>query len=207
MSRSHRHNNNNINNLDGSSNGNMEVISRRALSQKKQTLAAPPPRRLGTPYLVCCRCSRPSLSVDVEGNPVGLTVSAFGDVLPLYCPGCDDEHTDYEPSKLFDVQGQHMAFKGDAELDDADYEPEPTPLLSGGAGTNELLSSTELNFLSSHVCVVCGPCGRQVLRVGADGGGLVLERSAYGQPLPLTCPSCHLTHTDWTVSTVVPMTL
>ena len=156
------------------------------------------------PYLLCGRCSRPCLSVDRHGVPVGLTRSAFGDIMPLYCPQCGVEHIEWTHSAPYDHRGRHVS--GPVLVATA-FEDETEITSPKSASQEDNLSTTQEDSLSEEVCIVCGLCSRRVLRVGADGRAVAFERSAYGKPLPLTCPSCGVAHTDWTFSHVKPLPL
>lgn len=45
----------------------------------------------------------------------------------------------------------------------------------------------------------CGNCGRRLLRVDANGELVDMDRDKDGQVLPITCPGCRETHSDWVV--------
>ncbi|KAG5485560.1 hypothetical protein LSCM1_07649 [Leishmania martiniquensis] len=45
----------------------------------------------------------------------------------------------------------------------------------------------------------CGRCGRRLLRVDANGELVDMDRDQDGQVLPITCPGCQESHSDWVV--------
>jgi len=153
------------------------------------------------------------MSVDKDGQPVGLTLSAFGDVLPLWCPQCDREHTEWTHSAPYGAKGLHVSGALLNPMPSSQHEPiaiasqVPSPPVFAPRPSVLRLDAEALSLRDNECCVVCGLCDRRVLRVGADDKGLALERSAYGHPIPLLCPSCLVSHTDWKVATVKPLPL
>eukprot|EP00759_Apiculatamorpha_spiralis_P032381 PhF_6_TR3382/c0_g1_i1/m.4834 len=182
-----------------------------------------------TPYLLCLRCKRPSINVDANGVDIGLTKSAFGTILPLHCPGCEVEHTEWSSSPAYDPYGKHMSqdlqhlveegyrriVESGAATDEdnaleslegrtynlGDLQGGSGVLVEGDADTN---SPTAAIVLKTEACVVCGLCGRRVLRIGFDGTVIPLEVSAFGEIIPLTCPECKNAHAEWTPDVMKP---
>ncbi|KEG13610.1 hypothetical protein DQ04_00901120 [Trypanosoma grayi] len=55
----------------------------------------------------CGMCGYHVLAMDHEGKPLPLSVSSFGQVLPMSCPRCLLEHTSWEQAVPFDEHGDH----------------------------------------------------------------------------------------------------
>lgn len=49
----------------------------------------------------------------------------------------------------------------------------------------------------------CGRCGRRLLRVDVNGELVDMDRDKDGQVLPITCPGCTESHSDWVVKPYV----
>ncbi|ESL10533.1 hypothetical protein TRSC58_01734 [Trypanosoma rangeli SC58] len=52
-------------------------------------------------------CGYHVLAMDQDGRPLPLSVSSFGQVLPMTCPRCLLEHTSWEQAVPFDEYGDH----------------------------------------------------------------------------------------------------
>ncbi|EKG02191.1 hypothetical protein TCSYLVIO_006791 [Trypanosoma cruzi] len=55
----------------------------------------------------CGMCGYHVLAMDQNGKPLPLSVSSFGQVLPMSCPRCQLEHTSWEQAVPFDEYGDH----------------------------------------------------------------------------------------------------
>ncbi|KAH9586229.1 hypothetical protein LSM04_001413 [Trypanosoma melophagium] len=91
----------------------------------------------------CGMCGYHVLAMDQEGNPLPLSVSPFGEVVPMSCPRCLLEHTSWEQAVPFDQHGDHANIrsklsnnyvrttaKEKAEVV-KDYHPPPTSSATG----------------------------------------------------------------------------
>ncbi|ORC84322.1 uncharacterized protein TM35_000461410 [Trypanosoma theileri] len=90
----------------------------------------------------CGMCGYHVLAMDQEGNPLPLSVSPFGEVLPMSCPRCLLEHTSWEQAVPFDEHGDHTNIRSKLSNNYVrttakengpvkDFHPPPTSSASG----------------------------------------------------------------------------
>ena len=48
----------------------------------------------------CGKCNRGLLRIDAHGKLLRLEDNAFGDILPMLCPGCQHAHTEWSPGVI-----------------------------------------------------------------------------------------------------------
>ncbi|KAG5506669.1 hypothetical protein JIQ42_06922 [Leishmania sp. Namibia] len=88
---------------------------------------------------------------------------------------------------------------------------ETAPMAVAGSGlslrTAPLAAlATEQRFISvtsastvQRRAYYCGHCGRRLFRVDANGELVDMDRGEDGEVLPITCPGCQKSHSDWAV--------
>ncbi|KAG8348685.1 hypothetical protein TRVL_00467 [Trypanosoma vivax] len=177
----------------------------------------------------CGMCGYHVLAMDHEGNPLPLSESSFGEVLPMSCPRCLLEHTDWQQSIPFDEYDNHAnirsrlsnnyVFTTNSENHkEKDFRPSHT-VQAKCAGNKSvelppILQEIDRKFrntakdtpapsnprpLAKPMAYYCGKCDRRLLRMDQYGELVSMVCDKDGVPFPITCPGCKEEHSEWNI--------
>ncbi|RNF26074.1 uncharacterized protein Tco025E_01703 [Trypanosoma conorhini] len=131
---------------EGEAREDLAAASQKRYAKDENVLYGVPRKRTKISWK-CGMCGYHVLAMDQEGRPLPLSVSSFGEVLPMTCPRCLLEHTSWEQAVPFDEYGDHANIRsklsnnyarttGNAGAEMRDVTPVHTTRATGVAGSS-----------------------------------------------------------------------
>jgi DNA-directed RNA polymerase subunit RPC12/RpoP len=158
----------------------------------------------------CDVCGYHMLAMDHRGNALPLERGPRGELLPVFCSRCNEEHADWTPTTPFGTLGDHANIKAafsdkvNAGVPMADERKiralvmEHVPTIGQLQTKYTAEEETGKPQASSPAdSYACGRCGRRLQRMDANGNLVPLDRDARGNTVPLECPGCRELHSEW----------
>ncbi|GET86387.1 hypothetical protein, conserved [Leishmania tarentolae] len=151
--------------------------------------------------MTCPRCKmhhtswQPSTPFSEDGNHMNMPTTLSNRYLtPL--PG-------QQPLRLRDMEATGSVGQSDAgvgttsSMVSGSYVPQRAAFVSALATQQRNAAAISAMSSAQRRAHYCGRCGRRLLRVDANGELVDMDRDKDGHVLPITCPGCKESHSDW----------